>query len=150
MDIGLKILVAVHVTSAALWVGAVFMGSVIDPPALRRSADDPWFLVNFIVAQGSRVFPWVYLSMTVIFVTGFALVWLHPPQNTRAVILLALKFTALAIMAGNTIYGTLVTWPKVQFASPEEVRDLWKPYLSRAYITLGAGIVAFVLGTVLY
>ena len=103
MEIGTNILVAVHVISAALWVGAVFMGSVIDPPALRQSADDPWFLVNFIVAQGSRVFPWVYLSMAVIFVTGFVLAWLHPPQSTREVTLLVLKFGALAIMAGNTI-----------------------------------------------
>jgi len=150
MEIVANILVGVHVVSAALWVGAVFMGSVIDPPALRRSSvDAPWLLTNFIVAQGTRVFPWVYSSMTVIFLTGAALIWLHPPQDGREVTLLAIKFLALAIMAGNTIYGTLSTWPKIQFATPDEVRALWKPYLVRAYVTMGAGILALILGTAL-
>lgn len=149
MEIIITVLTAVHVVSAALWVGAVFMGSVIDPPAIRNSSDEPWPLVNFIVGQGMRVFPWVYTSMTVIFVTGAALVWLHPPQDAREVTLLVVKFLALAVMAGNTLYGSLVTWPKIQFATPAEVRELWKPYLVRAYVTMGAGILALILGTAL-
>lgn len=139
-------LIAMHTVSAAMWVGAVFMGAFIDPPALRESADSPWFLVNFIIAQGIHVFFWVYLSMVVILVTGGLLIWLHPPQTAFQVTLLALKGILLAIMAGNTIYGSLVTWPQIQFATPSEVRILWRSYLIRAYITFGCGVLGFILG----
>jgi hypothetical protein len=145
-----NILVAVHVVNSALWVGAVFMGSIVDPPALRRSADgQPSFLVHFIVIQGARVFPWVYTAMSLIFLTGIILTWLHPPQGAFAMTLLIGKFIALGIMAGNTLYGTLVTWPKIQFATPDEVAALWGPYLVRAYVTLGCGIAAFIMGVLL-
>ena len=146
MDIVTTILISIHTVSAAMWVGAVFMGAFIDPPALRESADSPWFVVYFIVAQGRHVFFWVYLSMVTIFVTGGLLLWLHPPQTTFQGMLMALKGVALAIMAGNTLYGTFVTWPKIQFASPEEVQVLWRPYLIRAYITFGCGVLGFILG----
>jgi len=140
------VLIAIHTVSAAMWVGAVFMGAFIDPAALRQSADSPWFLVNFIVAQATRVFLWVYLAMALILVTGGLLIWLHPPQTDFQVALLILKGIALAIMAGNTIYGSLVTWPKIQFATPNEVRVLWRPYLIRAYITFGCGVLGIILG----
>lgn len=146
MTILTNVLLAAHIVSAAMWVGAVFMGALIDPPALRASADSPWFLVNFIVAQGVRIFVWVYLAMATIFVTGVLLVWLHPPQSTFQVAVLTLKGVALAVMAGNTIYGSLVTWPKIQFASAEEALVLWRPYLIRAYITFGCGVLGFILG----
>ena len=143
------ILTAIHVVNSALWVGAVFMGSLIDPPALKRSTDNGDFLTNFIVAQGARVFPWVYTAMTLILLTGIALTWLHPPQTLLETTLIGAKFIALGVMAGNTIYGTRVTWPKIQFATPEEVPVLWGPYLTRAYVTLGCGIFGFILGVMM-
>ena len=145
-----NILVAVHVVNSALWVGAVFMGSVIDPPALKNSADgQPSFLVNFIVGQGARVFPWVYTAMSLILLTGIILTWLYPPQTIFELILVIAKFITLGVMAGNTLYGTLITWPKIQFATMEEVPVLWKLYLIRAYITLACGIAAFIMGVML-
>jgi hypothetical protein len=141
-----NILIAVHVVNSALWVGAVFMGSIIDPPALRNSAKHPSFLMDFIIEQGIQVFPWVYAAMSLIFLTGLILTWLHPPQNTLQLVLVIAKFIALGIMAGNTLYGTFVTWPKIQFATVEEVPLLWKPYLIRAYITLACGLAAFIMG----
>lgn len=149
MTILTTILLAVHVVSSAMWVGAVFMGSIIDPPALRNSANRASFLMDFIIEQGIHVFPWVYTAMAAIFVTGLALTWLHPPQTPLAVGVITLKFIALGIMAGNTLYGTRVTWPKILFASPDEVPQLWRPYLIRAYITLGCGIFALILGVII-
>ena len=146
MGIVTNILVSLHVVASALWVGAVFMGSIIDPPALRMSASRQSFTTNFITAQGIRIFPWVYFAMTTIFITGITLTWLYPPQNATEIVMLTVKFIALSIMAGNTLYGSLVTWPKIQFATDEEVALLWKPYLLRAYITLAAGLVAFAVG----
>ena len=151
MSILSTVLLAIHVVNSALWVGAVFMGAIIDPPALRMSAQSPKqpFISNFIIAQGMRVFPWVYTAMASIFITGLALVWLHPPATTFQMVLVIGKFIALGIMAGNTLYGTLVTWPKIQFATPEEVATLWRPYLIRAYITLACGIAGFIMGVLM-
>ncbi len=146
MEIVTNILIAIHTVSAAMWVGAVFMGAFIDPPALRQSATSPEFLVNFIIAQAIQIFRWVYLSMSTILVTGLLLIWLHPPQSAFQVTLLALKGATLAVMVGNTIYGSIVTWPKIQFADPDEVPALWQPYKIRAYITFGCGVLGFILG----
>lgn len=146
MEIVTRILIAIHTVSSAMWVGAVFMGSFIDPPALRQSATSPAFLVNFIIAQAIQIFRWVYLAMGTILVTGLLLIWLHPPQGAFQVTLLALKGIALAVMAGNTIYGSLFTWPQIQFAEPEDVPALWQPYKIRAYITFGCGVLGFILG----
>jgi hypothetical protein len=149
MEILARILLAVHVVNSALWVGAVFMGAIIDPPALKNCASKPSFLANFIIEQGVQVFPWVYAAMSLIFLTGLSLTWLHPPQTTLQLSLVIAKFIALGFMVGNTLYGTLVTWPKMQFATIEEVPVLWKPYLIRAYITLASGIAAFIMGVML-
>ena len=149
MPVLTNILVGVHIISAAMWVGAVFMGSIIDPPALKRSTNQGAFQVNFIVFQGSGVFPWVYAAIVAIFATGIGLTWLYPPANAFEWGLVAAKFLALSIMAGNTLYGTLVTWPKIQFATPEEAMVLWKPYLIRAYITFGCGLAAFLMGVII-
>lgn len=146
MEIVTKVLIAIHTVSSAMWVGAVFMGAFIDPPALRQSATTANFLVNFIVAQAIQIFRWVYLAMGTILVTGLLLLWLHPPQSAFQVTLLALKGVALSVMAGNTIYGSLVTWPQIQFADPSEVPTLWQPYKIRAYITFGCGVLGFILG----
>jgi len=146
MEIVTKVLIAIHTVSAAMWVGAVFMGAFIDPPALRQSANSSEFLVNFIIAQAIHIFRWVYLSMSTILVTGVLLIWLHPPQTAFQVTLLTLKGVALAVMAGNTIYGSVVTWPQIQFAEPEEVPALWQPYKIRAYVTFGCGVLGFILG----
>lgn len=151
MPIYANILLGLHIVSAALWVGAVFMGSIIDPPALKTSTGQQGqqVMVNFIVYQGSRIFPWVYTAMITIFISGILLTWLYPPPSIFATMVLAGKFLALTMMAGNTLYGTLVTWPKIQFATPDEVTALWRPYLTRAYITLGCGIIAFILSVML-
>ena len=149
MELLTQILLVVHGVNSALWVGAVFMGAIIDPPALKNSAGKHSFLANFIIEQGIRVFPWVYAAMGLIFLTGLILTWLHPPQTPLQLGLVVAKFIALGIMAGNTLYGTFVTWPKIQFATSEEVPLLWKPYLIRAYITLAAGIAAFIMGVML-
>lgn len=85
------------------------VGSASD--AARQNAASPAFLVSFIIAQAIQIFRWVYLAMGTILATGLLLIWLHPPQTAFPMTLLALKGIALAVMAGNTLYGSLITWP---------------------------------------
>ena len=49
-------LLIIHLTSAIVWVGAVFMGTFIDWPVIR-AASGGRFPIDFIVGQGVRVAP---------------------------------------------------------------------------------------------
>ncbi|UFP96323.1 hypothetical protein [Gloeobacter morelensis] len=137
---------ATHAVAAAVWVGAVFMGSVIDWPVARATVEPHQFPFRFIVGQGHRVFVWVYAGIAILLVSGAALLWLAPPRTPFENTLAALKILALAVMVGNTLYGSLRTWPNLQFATAEEAKFLYRGYMIRAYITCSSGIFAIVLG----
>jgi uncharacterized membrane protein len=138
-----------HAVSAAMWVGAVFMASLIDWPVIRSQTPRGQFPFGFLVAQGQRIFPWIYLAIVLLWVSGVGLVILHGPLDTAGWVLLALKVVSLAFMTGSTVYGTLSSWPKIQFATDEEAFELYRVYLIRAYITFACGLVGVVAGTVL-
>jgi hypothetical protein len=137
---------ASHVISGGIWYGAVFMGSVVDWPSARLSVDQGKFPFDFIVGQGSRVFPWVNLGMVVVLISGRGRVWLHPPGSPSQWGLLILKAAALLWMAGSTLYGTLVSWPKLQFATHEEALGSYTRYIRRAYLTFACGVLASAFG----
>jgi len=142
-------LAAVHAVAASVWVGAVFMGAIIDWPAARASVEPQHFPFGFIVGQGHRVFTYVYSGIALVFVSGAALLWLKPPESPAALALVALKGFALLVMTANTLYGSLRTWPTLQFASHREAQGLYRGYMLRAYITFGAGVLGIALGAVL-
>jgi uncharacterized membrane protein len=146
----LPVLSAIHAVAASVWVGAVFMGSIIDWPAARTTVEAGHFPFGFIVGQGNRVFLYVYSGMAIVLVSGIALILLHPPQTTSAIVLTCIKSAALLVMIANTLYGSLRTWPKLQFASHQEAQVLYRGYMIRAYITFSAGIVGIALGSILH
>lgn len=143
-----RMLVASHIISSAIWYGAVFMGSVVDWPSARASVDEGRFPFDFIVGQGSRVFPWVYFGMVMVLLSGAGLVWFHPPATARDGALLALKGLALLWMVGSTVYGTLVSWPKLQFATHAEALGYYTRYIRRAYVTCACGVFGTILGAI--
>ncbi len=144
------VLTAIHAVAASVWVGAVFMGSIIDWPAAQTTVEQGQFPFGFIVGQGNRVFIYVYSGMAIVLVSGIALVLLHPPQTTAALLLTCIKGVALFVMMANTLYGSLRTWPMLQFASHQEAQALYRGYMIRAYITFSAGIAGIALGSILH
>ena len=138
-----------HVVSGAIWVGAVFMASLIDWPAIKASSDKNRFPFALIVDHGRRVFPAVYSSIALLLITSVALVWFTKPTGTVAWALLAAKALAFAFMVGSTVYGTLVAWPRLQFATDEEAYNIYDAYINRARVVFVCGVVCIVLGLVL-
>jgi hypothetical protein len=138
-------LVIIHLTSAIVWVGAVFMGTFIDWPVIR-AATNGRFPFEFIVGQGVRVAPAVYVGIVSQLVSAAGLVLLRPPETAQQAILLGVKGLCLAFMAGSTIYGTFRTWPKLMFAIDEDAFRLYRVYMVRASITFVCGIAAAVIG----
>jgi hypothetical protein len=138
-------LVILHLTSAIVWVGAVFMGTFIDWPVSRAAANGK-FPFDFIIWQGVKVAPAVYVGVVSQMVSSIGLVLLKPPQTRQDAIMLGVKGLCLAFMAGSTIYGSFRTWPKLMFAIDEEAFRLYRVYMVRASITFTCGIVAAVIG----
>lgn len=139
-----------HLVSAIVWVGSVFMGTFVDWPAIRESMDGGRFPFHFIVGQGRRVFVAVYVGITSQIVSGVGLVSLRPPETTQQLVMLSIKGMALAFMVGATVYGTLVTWRKLQFATHAEAFRHYRVYMLRAMGTFVCGIVGSVLGHLVY
>lgn len=139
-------LLIIHLTSAIVWVGAVFMGTFIDWPVIR-AASGRKFPFDFIVGQGVRVAPAVYVGIVSQVVSAIGLTILRPPQSPEQAFMLGVKGLCLAWMAGSTIYGTFRTWPKLMFApSDEHAFRLYNVYMLRATVTFVAGIAAAVVG----
>lgn len=142
----LQFFVVLHVVATVTWVGAVFMGSFIDWPILTRAARDGRFPFDFIVGQGRRVFGAVYVGVVSMVVSSAGLLWLRPPRDALDVGLLVPKALALTFMVGSTIYGSLVTWPKLQFSTDAEAFAIYRWYNLRANVVFVVGIIATVSG----
>ncbi len=138
-------LLIIHLTSAIVWVGAVFMGTFIDWPVIRAASGGK-FPFDFIVGQGVRVAPAVYVGIVSQVISAIGLTILHPAHTPQQAFMLGLKGLCLAWMAGSTIYGTLRTWPKLMFAASEDAFRLYNVYMLRATATFVAGIAAAVIG----
>lgn len=138
-----------HVIASAVWIGAVFMGAFIDWPAAQNASGKDKFPFDFIVGQGTRVFPAVYLGIVLTVVSSVGLTLRSPPQTQAAWALLVLKGAALSFMIGSTLYGTLVSWPKLQFATHGEAFHLYRNYIRRAYIVFFCGLAGIVAGLIL-
>lgn len=141
-------LLIAHVIAAMMWTGAVFMAAFVDWPALKKEYSDGDFPFETVVGQGVGVFPWVYTAITIMVLTSIGLTWLHWPSDTEGLVLLAVKTVSLSFMVGSTVYGTLRSWPKLQFATNEEAFQLYGRYILRAYIIFGCGVAGHVAGIV--
>jgi hypothetical protein len=139
-------LVILHLTSAIVWVGAVFMGTFVDWPVIRTATTNGRFPFDFIIGQGVKVGPAVYVGIISQLISATGLAIIKPPQTWQDAAMLGVKGLCLAWMAGSTIYGTLRTWPKLIFAIDEDAFRLYKVYMVRASITFACGIVAAVIG----
>ena len=133
-----------HLVSVSMWIGAVFMASMIDWPVIRRT--HPSFPFELIVGQGRRVFPAVYTAIALIAVTSVGLTYLHPPQGVAEIVALSIKAVAFGAMAGITLYGTLVSWPKLQFATAAEAQGQYTAYIRRAHVVFGCGVIGLAAG----
>ena len=145
-----SIFLTVHLVSAILWVGSVYMGTFFDWPSARESVKEGEFPFRFIVGQGRRIFYSVYMAISFLWITGAGLVMLNPPQDSRTTMMLVAKGICLFLMTAFTMYGTFSTWPKLQLATHAEAHEYYKYYMYRALGTFFCGVIASVLGLWLY
>ena len=142
-------IIGVHLIASALWVGGVFMNTFIVWPTARDVLGGKGFPLDFLAMEGKRIAPWLYTAAAIIVTSGFMLLWLRPPEHRWEWWLISAKILAFLVMTANTLYGTLVTWPVLQFSTPDEAWRLWRGYGIRAFVTFGCGIAAFLMGVML-
>ncbi len=138
-----------HVVSGSVWLGAVFMASFIDWPTIKSCSRQDKFPFEFVVRHGQRVLPAVYSAIVLLIITSVALVWIVKPSGNAAWGLLAVKGVAFSFMVGSTVYGSVVAWPRLQFANDTEAYAIYTAYINRARLVTVCGVVCTVLGLVL-
>ncbi len=140
-----KIILSIHLVAGIVWIGSVFMGTFIDWPSAKESVQKGRFPFRFIIGQGKRVYYSVYFGIFQLWVSGTMLTIVHPPQGNVEMTLFLLRIMCLSIMTLFTLYGTFVTWPKIQLATSNEAFQYYKDYKNRAVGTFVCGIVGAVL-----
>ena len=139
------VLLIVHVVTSTMWVGGVFMASLIDWPAMKSTLDGKKFPFSFVVSHGRQTFFWVYFAFFGLLVSGVGMILSRPLADEQLVFLVP-KIIALAIMGGFTLYGTFITWPKLQLAVDKDAFSIYQVYIYRAQIIFVLGLVSIVMG----
>ena len=145
MALAEKILLSIHLVAGVVWGGSVFMGAFIDWPAAKESVEENKFPFKFVIGQGRRVFYSVYFGIFQLWGSGIGLFIVNPPQNKLENILFFLRVMCLFFMTSFTLYGTFVTWPKIQLSTNREAFRLHRFYNYRAYGTFVFAISASLL-----
>jgi uncharacterized membrane protein len=139
-----------HIIPSIIWIGSVYMGTFIDWPVCKDINEKGRFPYNFIVGQGKKVYYSVYLGIILLWCSGIALIFLSPTDwSVRRIVLIIIKTICLSLMTGFTLYGTLVTWPKLQLSTNDEAYKYYRQYMRRATGTFVLGIIATITGIIL-
>ncbi len=142
------LMLIVHVVTSTMWVGGVFMAAFIDWPTAKSTIKDGKFPFEFVLSHGKKIFFWVYFAMAGLTLSGVSLLLSRPVADDQMIYVMA-KFAALILMAGFTLYGTFITWPKLQVAINRDAQHIYQVYIYRAHATFFFGILAIIMGLVM-
>ncbi len=136
------VLVLVHATVAAMWLGSMGYSLFVVQPRLSRLAGGDTERVEELhreLAQGNR---WPVVGLIgALWVTGIALVRDLTP-------LLGLKVAALAAATGLFWWVSWRAWPRRVFALPSELPALQRRFRTVAIAMFALVGIAFVAGVV--
>ena len=92
----LPIALSVHLLSVIVWVGGMFFAHQALRPAAVETLDPPQRL-SLWVATFKRFFPWVWLAVTLILVSGFWMLSLYPKAPLFMHIMMGLGIVMMLI-----------------------------------------------------
>ena len=96
-------LLALHVLTVVIWVGGMFFAYNFLRPAAAEMLEPPHRL-KLWVATFKRFFPWVWLSVVVIIVTGLGMMFSLPKAPVHILIMAGLGISMMLIF-GHVYYG---------------------------------------------
>ena len=95
----ISIALALHLLSAVLWVGGMFFAYMVLRPVAVRTLEPP-FRLELWRQVFSRFFPWVSLSIAVLFITGLWMMWQLFGGFGQSPIYVHIMLTLAIIMTG--------------------------------------------------
>jgi len=96
-------LLALHVLTVVIWVGGMFFAYNFLRPAAAEMLEPPHRL-KLWAATFKRFFPWVWLCVVFILVSGFGMMFSLPKAPTHIVVMAVLGITMMLIFA-HVYYG---------------------------------------------
>ncbi len=90
------VLLALHVLAVVIWVGGMFFAYYALRPAAAEVLEPPQRL-SLWVATFKRFFPWVWLSVIIILVSGFGIMLSLPIVSTYIIVMAALGILMMCI-----------------------------------------------------
>ncbi len=90
------VLLALHVLAVVIWVGGMFFAYYALRPAAAEVLEPPQRL-SLWVATFKRFFPWVWLSVIIILVSGFGMMLSLPIVSTYIIVMAALGILMMCI-----------------------------------------------------
>lgn len=91
-----SVLLALHVLAVVIWVGGMFFAYNALRPAAAEALEPPLRLTLW-VATFRRFFPWVWLSIIIILISGFGMMLSLPKPPTYIIVMAALAILMMAI-----------------------------------------------------
>lgn len=132
------ILLFLHLTSVAVWVGGMFFAWVCLRPVAAVQLQPPSRL-SLWLAVFARFFPWVWGAVVTILATGFATLFLvgmkHAPLHWHLMLLLGL------IMCGIFVYVFLAPYQKLRAAVTAQDLSAGVAALGRIRQLIGANLI---------
>jgi len=110
-----SILLALHILAVVIWVGGMFFAYNALRPAAAESLEPPLRLTLW-VATFRKFFPWVWLSVIIIFVSGMGMMLSLPKAPTHIVIMAGLGILMMIIF----ILVYFVPYPRLKNAVHKE------------------------------
>ncbi len=111
----LPIALSVHLLSVIVWVGGMFFAHQALRPAAVETLDPPQRL-SLWVATFKRFFPWVWLAVTLILVSGFWMLSLYPKAPLFMHIMMGLGIVMMLIF-GHVFFAP---YKKLELAVAEK------------------------------
>ena len=101
-------LLALHVLTAVIWVGGMFFAYMALRPAAAEVLEPPQRL-SLWVATFKRFFPWVWLSITCLLVSGLSMMFSlpKPPTHILFMALLGILMMLIFVFVYYVPYRTL-------------------------------------------
>jgi hypothetical protein len=133
MNLAVDSLVALHVTSLALWVGWLFGYVAVVWPAIMSEAGGR-FPRALLTGIAMRTAPWIYLAMASALLSLAAL-WVMDAAAARQSGLVAYALVLTALVANN-VYGTVVSWPRMMLLPQRNAAAEWFWFRMRMTVSL--------------
>jgi len=141
-----SILLALHVLTVVIWVGGMFFAYNALRPAAAEVLEPPHRL-KLWVATFRRFFPWVWLSVIVILITGLGMMMSLPKAPTHIHIMAGLGIIMMLIF-GHVYFGP---YRRLKHAVAKENWPEGGKYLGKIRTLVGIntiiGLVTIIIAT---